>query len=105
MLFRSISLESLTTIDGKDVYKIKVERDGQNTMRYYDVETKLLRRVERTVKQGDQEITSVVDYNKYSAVNGVMFPYYQIVKSGPQTLIFNYNNIKVNEGVGDADFN
>ncbi|MCK5401948.1 MAG: insulinase family protein [Flavobacteriaceae bacterium] len=100
-----LSLESLTTIDGNDVYKVKVEKDGKVSFKYYNAETGLLTREESTVTVGGNEITSVVDYSKYSPVKGVQFPYHQIIRSGPQTLIFKINNVLVNEGVSDEDFN
>lgn len=101
----TLSLESLTTIDGKDVYKIKVDKNGESSFRYYSSETSLLVRTEKTENAGGQEVTSTMDYDKYSPVNGVKFPYYFVQKAGPQTIIFNLSNVKVNEGVTDADFN
>lgn len=99
-----LSLESLTTIDGNDVYKVKVEKDGNTTFKYYNVETGLLVREESSMTMDGNEITLIADYSKYSPVKGVQFPYHNIVKTGPQTLIFNINNIIVNEGVSDVDF-
>jgi zinc protease len=101
----SLKLESMTTINGNDVYKIKVEKDGETSYRYYDAKTNLLTRVESTTKVRDTEVTSIIDYDKYSPVNGVQFPYYFMQKSGPQVLIFNVTNVIVNEDVSDEDFN
>ncbi len=100
-----LTLESLTTINGNDVFKIKIEKDGNSSFKYYNAETGFLTREEKTTTISDKEVTTVVDYSNYSPVKGVQFPYYQIVKSGPQTIIFNINNVKVNEGVTDEDFN
>lgn len=99
-----ISLESMTTIDGNDVYKIKFSGGKTDSFRYYDAETGLLKRVESTIESQGQIISSVVDFGNYSPVNEVLFPYSQTVKTGPQVLNFNFTNIKVNEGVSDADF-
>jgi predicted Zn-dependent peptidase len=101
----TLSLESLTTIDGKDVYKVKVEKNGEASFKYYNTETGFLIREEKTVTVGANTTTSVVDYSKYSPVKGVQFPYHQIVKSGPQTIVFNVTNVLVNEGVSAEDFN
>ena len=100
-----LSLESLTTIDGNDVYKVKVKKDGKTTFKYYNVETGLLVREESSMTMGGNEITTIADYSKYSPVKGVQFPYHIIAKTGPQTFIFNINNLIVNEGVTDEDFN
>ena len=99
-----VSLESMMTIEGSDVYKIKVSDGKNDSYRYYDTTTGLLLRVESTVKSQGQSITSVADFGNYSPVKGVLFPYSQTVKAGPQVLNFNYTNIKVNEGVSDTDF-
>jgi zinc protease len=100
-----LTLENLTTINGNDVYKVKIEKDGKPTFKYYNVETGLLERSENTVVVNGKEVISIVDYSKYSTVKGVKFPYYQLIKSGPQTIIFNINNVIVNEDVTDEDFN
>ena len=99
-----VSLESITTIDGKDVYKVKIEGDNP-IFKFYDVETGLLTRVETTVEAQGQSITSTVNYSKYSPVGNVKLPYNQVIKTGPQTILMNITNIKVNEGVTEADFN
>ena len=99
-----VSLESMTSIDGNDIYKIKVSNGDSDSYRYYDAETGLLKRVEGTVKVQGQIINSVVDFGNYSPVNEVLFPYSETIKNGPQVLNFNFTNIKVNEGVSDTDF-
>lgn len=100
----SISLESVTTIDGKDVYKVKVSKDGKDSYRYYDSKTGLLSRVEATKETQGQMISTVADYANYSIVNGLQFPFSQSIKAGPQVINMNITNIKVNEGVTEADF-
>lgn len=100
----NISLESVTTIDGNDVYKLKVVKDGKDSFRYYDAKTGLLTRVEATEEAQGQTISTVVDYGNYSAVEGIQFPYSQTIKAGPQVVNMNITNVKVNEGVTAADF-
>jgi len=100
-----LSLESLTTIDGNDVYKVKVEKDGKTSFRYYNVEAGFLVRAESTEKIAGNEVKTIIGYSKYSLTKGVQFPYHQIWKTGPQTIIFNITNVVVNEGVTDEDFN
>lgn len=98
-------LDSQTSIDGKDVYKVKVTKGDEVTTRFYDAKTGLLVRVESTTEAQGQSITTVEEYDNYSPVNGVLFPYMMKITSGPQKVILNINNVKVNEGVTDADFN
>ena len=101
----TISLESITTIDGNDVYKVKLVNGDDTSYRYYNVENGYLIRTEENRKAGEQEITSVIDFDKYSEVDGVSFPYHFTQKAGPQTIIFNVTNVKLNEGVTAEDFN
>ena len=100
-----VSLESITTIDGKDVYKVKVDTGENPTFRYYAVETGLLNRVETTVEAQGQSMTSVVNYSNYSLVGNVQYPYNMAIKAGPQTISMNITNVKINEGVTAEDFN
>jgi len=100
-----LTLESVNSIEGEDVYKIKVVAGKETSFRYYSVDTGLLLRVEKTIEAQGQSMTSVEDYGNYSPVNGVQFPYSQKKTTGSQVISLNITNIKVNEGVTDADFN
>ncbi len=101
----NISLESLTTIDGTDVYKIKVTKGDESSFRYYDAKTNLLVRTEETNEAAGQSITSITDYSDYKEVGGVMIPHTTKITAGPQILILNTTDVKINEGVTEADFN
>lgn len=101
----NVSLESVTTIDAKDVYKVKVMKGDKASYRYYDAESGLLVRTESMIEAQGQSITSVTDLGNYSDVNGVKFPYFYQIKAGPQVISMNVSNVKVNEGVTDEDFN
>ncbi len=100
----ALSLESLTTIDGSDVYKIKVTENGKDSFRYYAVESGFLKRVEKTTEMQGQSFTTVEDYGNYSPVKEVMYPYSISVTTGPQVVKMNVTNHVVNEGVTEADF-
>lgn len=100
----TLDLESLTTIDGSDVYKIVVTKDDKSSYRYYDVETGLLLRTEETTEAQGQTMTTVTDYSNYKDVNGVMMPFTMKVTTGPQSFVFETKDAKINEGVSDADF-
>ena len=100
-----VSLESITTINGKDVYKVKVDTGENPSFRFYDVETGLLNRVETTVEAQGQSMTSVVNYSNYSLVGNVQYPYNMAIKAGPQTISMNIKNVKINEGITAEDFN
>ncbi|MCB0398479.1 MAG: insulinase family protein, partial [Winogradskyella sp.] len=101
----NLELVSKTTIDGTDVYKIKVTKDDKSSYRYYDVETGYLLRTEETNETQGQSITTVTDYSNYKDVNGVMMPYTMKVTAGPQAFTFETTEVKINEGVTAEDFN
>lgn len=101
----NLELVSKTTIDGTDVYKIKVTKDDKSSHRYYDVETGYLLRTEETNETQGQSITTVTDYSNYKEVNGVMMPYTMKVTAGPQAFTFETTEVKINEGVTAEDFN
>lgn len=101
----AVSLENVISIEGSDVYKMKVTANDKDSFRYYDVESGLLKRVEKTTEAQGQTFTSIEDYGNYSPVKEVMFPYSMSVTTGPQVIKMNVTNVKVNEGVTEADFN
>jgi len=96
-----MELISLNPIDGKDLYKVKV---NEMAFRYYDSETNLLIMTEETVSQGDNQITSTTKYSNYKEVDGVLFPFKREVVSGSQTIIFDISSIKLNEDIDDSFF-
>ncbi|MFI1745002.1 M16 family metallopeptidase [Thalassobellus sediminis] len=99
-----ISLESILTIDGNDVYKLKVNQGIDPSFRYYNVKTGLLSSVETTSEIQGQPTLSIVNYSNYSDEGEIKLPFTQAIKTGPQTILMNITSVKINEGVTDADF-
>ncbi len=100
-----ITLESMTSIEDKDVYKVKVMLGDKPSHRYYSVESGLLVREESTTEAQGKQVTSIVDYSDYASVNDVKIPHNLSIMAGPQNISMKITSIKVNEGVSDADFN
>jgi len=100
----NIELESITTIDESDVYKVKVTLGDDVSHRYYATDTNFLVREESTTEAQGQTITSVVDYSDYNEVEGVMIPFTQKVTAGPQIITMKTSEVKINEGVSEEDF-
>lgn len=98
-----IELVSLSDLDGTDVYKIKVKGDKES-FRYYDADSGLLIREEKTEEAQGQTFTSLKDFSDYRAVNGVLIPYGQKITTGPQVISINANEVQVNSGVTEEDF-
>ena len=99
-----MNLESMTAIEGTDVYKIKVTKDDKTSFRYYDVKTGYLLRTEETTETQGQSVTAITDYSNYKSVGNIMMPFTMKVTSGPQVLVFDTIEVKVNEGVTEEDF-
>lgn len=101
----SVSLESMTDIEGTDVYKIKVTKNDKSSFRYYDAKTGYLVRTEETAEAQGQSMTTTTDYSNYKEVGGIMMPYTMKVTTGPQSFVFETTEVKINEGVTAEDFN
>lgn len=96
----TIQLGGIDNLNGVDVYKLV---DGDNTF-YYDVSTglKLGEGVKKEVAPG-QEIDQLGLYSDYKEVSGVKIPYSSTINVGME-VEFKVIDVKVNEGVVDADF-
>jgi len=97
-----MKLVSLSAIDGKDLYKIKV---NDKSYRYYDAKTNLLVMTEETMTQGGNEMTSTTKFSDYKDVNGILFAFKREISTGPQNIVFNISSIKLNEEIDDSFFN
>ncbi|MGB5356725.1 MAG: pitrilysin family protein [Eudoraea sp.] len=97
----SVSFEGSEIIDGKNAYKLKVSEDKVS---FYDAESGLKIKDVTTVEAQGQVIESTVEYKDYKEVSGILFPFLFVQKAGPQTFDFKVKDIKINEGVSDADF-
>lgn len=96
---KDVVLDGIETIDGKDVYAIKNDK----TTNYYDVVTGLKLSSSTTTEKNGQKMTSSITYNDYKAVKGVLIPYNIILSQG-RDLDIKLSDVKINEGVSDADF-
>lgn len=90
-----ITLKGIENQDGKDCYAIV---NGKTTS-YYEVATGLKIADATTTPQGKSTIT----YKDYRDVKGVKVPYQYIMNVGVD-LDIKISDIKVNEGVSEADF-
>jgi predicted Zn-dependent peptidase len=107
VLFRETSLATKTGVtisgiepmNGSDCYAVV---DG-TSIYYYDVKSGL-KTAESTIQEQDgQKMTSVTSFNDYRDVKGVKVPFNQIMNVGFE-LDIKMSEIKINEGVSDADF-
>lgn len=96
-----VSLEGIEDINGTKAYKVTVS--DEKTL-YYNIETGLkIQEVSKT-EMGGQEVLSTINYSDYREVQGILFPYSIAQTVGPQSFEFVVSEIKINEGVTNADF-
>ena len=97
----NVSLEAIEKIDGKAAYKIKIT-DKKSV--FYDVESGLKVLEINKIDAGGQQMEQKTSLGDYREVSGVQFPFAIVQTVGPQTFEFMVKEIKVNEGVSEADF-
>jgi zinc protease len=96
----SITLDGIESFNGADAYVIK---DGKTT-HYYDVNTGLKIGQAVTQEANGQKMTQITNYSDYKEVKGIKVPYKVSMSFGPQEIEFKTTDVKINEGVSDADF-
>ncbi|QIK55388.1 insulinase family protein [Dysgonomonas sp. HDW5B] len=96
----TIQLAGIDNLNGVDVYKLV---DGDNAF-YYDVNTglKVGEGVKKEVAPG-QQVDQLGFYSDYREISGVKIPYSSTINVGME-VEFKVIDVKVNEGVVDADF-
>jgi zinc protease len=94
-----VTLTGIETINGKDTYAIK---DGKTTF-YYDVTTGLKLADAKTMEQAGKSMTQVTNFGDYREVKGVKVPF-NIIQNVGFELDIKMSEVKINEGVTDADF-
>lgn len=96
---QGLTLETIESINGKDAYTIK---NGKTTL-YYDVASGLKLAESKVVEQGGKSITQTTNYADYKEVKGVKVPF-NIIQNVGFELDIKMSDVKINEGVSDADF-
>ena len=96
---QGLTLETIESINGKDAYAVK---NGKTTL-YYDVASGLKLAESKVVEQGGQSITQTTNYADYKEVKGVKVPF-NIIQNVGFELDIKMSDVKINEGVIDADF-
>lgn len=94
-----VTLDGIEPINGSDAYAIK---NGKTTL-YYDVKTGLKVMSSTTAERNGQKMTSTISYTDYKEVKGIKIPH-NIVMSQGRDIEIKVTDVKINEGVTDADF-
>jgi predicted Zn-dependent peptidase len=99
-----VTLESMTSINGEDAYKLKVTGSGEPEFRYYNAKSGYLVKSETTKEAQGQKISISTEYGNYTPTSGIQFPFSMTTKQGPQTFGMIIKKATVNEDVTEADF-
>ncbi|QOJ30144.1 MAG: insulinase family protein [Ignavibacteriales bacterium] len=101
----TIENKGLDKAGGKDAWKIEITMKGGAVIRhFYDKETGLRLREERTVDSPQGKITQSTDLSDYKEVNGVLYPHLMKQNAGGMTLELKITAIQINAGIADSVF-
>ena len=101
LVYTSGELIRVEPLEGKNAIVLKYN----DTEVYYDMTSGLKVKEVKTAKGPDgKEIIVPTVFGDYKEVNGIKFPHSIGIKSGPMNLDFIVKEIKLDEGVSDADF-
>ncbi|MES2544688.1 MAG: pitrilysin family protein [Bacteroidota bacterium] len=92
-------LDGIEAINGNDAYVIK---DGTSTL-YYDVKSGLKVAQAKTTERAGKKATQITNFSDYKAVKGIKVPYKTVMNVGIE-IELTTTDVKINEGVTDADF-
>ncbi len=95
----NLVLSGIESINGNDAYAIQ---NGKSTL-YYDVKSGLKVAESKTIEQGPNKMTQTTNFGDYREVKGVKVPF-NIIQNVGFELDIKLSEVKINEGVSDADF-
>jgi len=95
----NLVLTGIESINGNDAYTIQ---NGKSTL-YYDLKSGLKVAESKTIEQGPNKMTQTTNYGDYREVKGVKVPF-NIIQNVGFELDIKMSEVKINEGVSDADF-
>ncbi|BAO75391.1 peptidase M16, C-terminal precursor [Winogradskyella sp. PG-2] len=97
-------ITGIEKIDGRDAYVIEVGGEVVSFLLYYDVETGLKVKEVQTTSMGGQTQSEEALLKDYKEFNGLKFPETRDATMMGQSVVFKLKEVKINEGVTDADF-
>ncbi|WP_409415467.1 insulinase family protein [Flavobacterium sp. PS2] len=94
-----LTIDHIEPINNSDAYAIK---DGKTTY-FYDTKSGLKVAESKIAEQAGQTVTQTTNFGDYKEVKGVKVPF-NIVQNVGFELNIKMSEVKINEGVSDADF-
>jgi len=96
---KSIELKGIETLKDGDAYAVLNDK----TTYYFDTKSGMKVAESTDIEQMGQKMTQITYYEDYKDVKGIKFPYKTIINMG-MDIEFITSEVKINEGVTDADF-
>ncbi|MCG8802558.1 M16 family metallopeptidase [Tenacibaculum finnmarkense] len=98
--YKNGTLSRIEPINGKNAYVIMF---GKKEI-FYDVKSGLKVKEVSVAKGPQGEVKVPLEFSDYKEVNGIKFPHLVIQSMGPMKMNFKLKEVKINEGVSNADF-
>jgi zinc protease len=104
-----VEVAGTVKVGAADAYKLSITSPaGQKKTEYYDVNSGLLIKDERTVTQNGTDLTITVEYGDYRKAGNILLPYKlnQSVQTpaGAQEFVITVKEVKINSGLKPTDF-
>jgi outer membrane lipoprotein-sorting protein len=101
-----VELLGKTEIEGSPAYKLKVTKDGDETLVYLDADSFLEIRMEGKRKIQGQDVETETTLGNYQEVNGMLFPYSMEskAKGQPGAQVITVEKIELNPAITDDMF-
>ncbi|MEO5892667.1 MAG: pitrilysin family protein [Ferruginibacter sp.] len=95
----------LGKVEDEETYRLKVVMpSGKTSIQEYGVKSGLLLKEETTSVQENAEVPMTVEYKNYKKFGTILLPTEVTRNVGGQEIPLKYKDIKINEGVTEADF-
>lgn len=99
-----LTLEAIEAVDGKDAYKVKVERPtGKVSYDFYNVESGLRVLSKETIVAPQGQFTQNHAFSNYKDVDGIKFPFTMKI-SGIQNMELTFESVVLNTDLSDDLF-
>jgi predicted Zn-dependent peptidase len=100
----NVKLTGIEKVDGKDAYALTVPGEVVSLTYFYDTETGLKVKETQTTSMQGQTQSQETFLKDYQEFEGLKFPTVREGSQMGQVITFELKEVKVNEGVSDADF-
>lgn len=92
-------------INDENTYRLKVVMpSGRTSVQEYGSKSGLLLKEETTTSQENADVPITIEYKNYIKTGAILLPSEVTRTVGGQEIPFKYKDIKINEGVSEADF-